>query len=86
VNAGASGSKDSLKSGFVAPRIEGGKVVFEGRGHGHGAGMCQYGAEAMGKSGRGYRQILARYYPGADVEQGGTGAAPSASASLPGGE
>jgi stage II sporulation protein D len=86
VNASASGSKDSLRSGFVAPRVEGGKVVFEGRGHGHGAGMCQYGAEAMGKSGRGYRQILTRYYPGAKVEQGGSSSAANASASLSGGE
>lgn len=72
VNAGASGSKDSLKSGFLAPRIEGGRVVFEGRGHGHGAGMCQYGAEAMGRAGRGHVAILTRYYPGAQVLQAGS--------------
>jgi peptidoglycan hydrolase-like amidase len=48
--------------------------------------MCQYGAETMGKSGRGYRQILARYYPGAEVEQAGSTSAVNASAALPGGE
>jgi stage II sporulation protein D len=68
VNAGASGAKDSLKSGFVSPRIDGGRVVFDGRGHGHGAGMCQFGAEAMGRAGRSHEQILRRYYPGATIE------------------
>ncbi len=68
VNAGATGSKDSLKSGFFSPRVERGTVTLSGRGHGHGSGMCQFGAQAMGKSGRNYREILRRYYPGAVVE------------------
>jgi stage II sporulation protein D len=68
VNAGAAGSKDTLKSGFVTPSLSGGRVTFDGRGHGHGAGMCQFGAEAMSKAGRDHRDILRRYYPGAIVQ------------------
>jgi stage II sporulation protein D len=46
---------------------DGGTFVFEGRGQGHGAGMCQWGAAAMARDGGTYREILARYYPGTDV-------------------
>ena len=75
VNGGATGSRDTLKSGFVSPRVERGKVILDGRGHGHGAGMCQYGAETMAKSGRSHREILLRYYPGATVETAASGGA-----------
>jgi stage II sporulation protein D len=34
-----------------------------GQGYGHGVGMCQWGANGMAKAGKGYREILARYYP-----------------------
>jgi stage II sporulation protein D len=49
----------------VRPGGEG--FVFEGRGRGHGAGLCQWGAAGLAREGKGYREILARYYPGADV-------------------
>jgi len=74
VNAGAAGSKDTLKSGFVSPTISSGRVTFDGRGHGHGAGMCQFGAETMAKAGRDHRDILRRYYPGATVQVAPAGA------------
>lgn len=44
-----------------------GGLVFHGRGAGHGEGLCQRGADQMGVEGRGYRDILAFYYPGAAV-------------------
>jgi peptidoglycan hydrolase-like amidase len=34
-----------------------------GGGWGHGVGMSQYGAEGMGRTGRGYEAILKHYYP-----------------------
>ena len=37
--------------------------TFHGSGEGHGIGLCQRGAEAMGLQGRSYREILAFYYP-----------------------
>lgn len=39
------------------------EVVIEGRGHGHGVGMCQWGARSLAKRGVSYRDILKRYYP-----------------------
>ncbi|MBI5419955.1 MAG: SpoIID/LytB domain-containing protein [Deltaproteobacteria bacterium] len=45
--------------------------LFVGQGYGHGVGMCQWGANGMAKNGKGYREILARYYPGALLARGG---------------
>jgi peptidoglycan hydrolase-like amidase len=38
-------------------------VVVEGRGKGHGVGLCQLGAAWMAEQGYGFREILAHYYP-----------------------
>ena len=46
---------------------ERGGFVFHGRGRGHGAGLCQWGAAGLAREGKGYREILLHYYPGADV-------------------
>ncbi len=43
------------------------KALFEGRGYGHGIGMCQDGAYGMAKAGKNYEQILKKYYPGAQL-------------------
>ncbi|AKQ65286.1 Sporulation protein [Myxococcus hansupus] len=43
--------------------------VFTGRGYGHGAGLCQWGAKALADKGREYREILSHYYPGAELQQ-----------------
>ncbi len=37
--------------------------IFEGRGWGHGVGMCQWGAKGQAERGRSYRSILQFYYP-----------------------
>jgi stage II sporulation protein D len=37
----------------------------EGRGFGHGVGLCQWGAEGQARAGRYAGQILAFYFPGA---------------------
>ena len=42
-------------------------VVFEGKGNGHGVGMCQWGAEGMARLGFKYRDILTHYYPGTSI-------------------
>lgn len=40
-------------------------IKFHGKGYGHGAGLCQWGAMAQAKMGRSYMQILSHYYPDA---------------------
>jgi stage II sporulation protein D len=44
-------------------------VVAAGAGAGHGVGMCQWGAVGRSRAGEGYRQILATYYPGTNLER-----------------
>ena len=46
---------------------EGGVFTFSVTGYGHGVGMSQYGANAMAKTGSGWREILAHYYTGAEL-------------------
>jgi stage II sporulation protein D len=41
-----------------------GEWRFTGEGWGHGVGLCQFGANGMARRGAGFREILARYYPG----------------------
>ena len=43
---------------------------FTGEGWGHGVGMCQFGANGMARRGAGFREILARYYPGTELAGG----------------
>ncbi|HET7791289.1 MAG TPA: SpoIID/LytB domain-containing protein [Gemmatimonadales bacterium] len=40
------------------------KVVAEGRGSGHGIGLCQWGAVGRARAGQNYQRILATYFPG----------------------
>jgi stage II sporulation protein D len=40
-------------------------LVVEGRGSGHGVGLCQWGARGMAVEGASWQRILDRYYPGA---------------------
>jgi len=41
--------------------------AFTGAGYGHGAGMSQWGAYGMAKTGHDYTAILGHYYPGAQT-------------------
>jgi stage II sporulation protein D len=50
-------------------RLEDGEIVVEGRGFGHGIGMCQWGAIGRARAGQGYREILAAYYQDAAVQR-----------------
>lgn len=41
---------------------------FEGRGFGHGVGLCQWGSRYLGQQGLEYRKILEHYYPKAQLK------------------
>ena len=43
------------------------KFILHGAGWGHGVGLCQIGAAAMGARGYEYRDILQHYYPGSTI-------------------
>lgn len=51
-----------LKSTFFSLEPSGDSLVFNGRGFGHGIGMCQEGAMKMTKMGYSYKDVLNFYY------------------------
>ncbi|XGC79584.1 SpoIID/LytB domain-containing protein [Bdellovibrio bacteriovorus] len=57
-----------LKSSIFNLKTVGSSYVFEGRGFGHGVGLCQWGSRALGKNGLSFRQILKHYYPLASLK------------------
>ena len=42
---------------------------FQGKGWGHGVGMCQWGAKGQAEAGRDYRDILDFYYPHSELRK-----------------
>jgi hypothetical protein len=50
-------------------RREGDQLVLEGRGSGHGIGLCQAGATALAAEGASTTEILRHYYPGTVVKE-----------------
>ncbi|MGG0720098.1 SpoIID/LytB domain-containing protein [Robertmurraya massiliosenegalensis] len=51
----------------ISKNLPGVSYKLAGKGFGHGVGMSQYGANAMGKAGKNYQQILSFYYPNAEL-------------------
>jgi stage II sporulation protein D len=58
-----------IKSTAFQIRGEGDGFRIDGEGFGHGVGMCQVGARAMAEEGKRYREILAYYYPLAELRR-----------------
>ncbi len=59
----------ALKSADFEVECDGRACHFHGAGYGHGVGMCQWGAQGMALEGKSYRDILAHYYPGAELKK-----------------
>jgi stage II sporulation protein D (peptidoglycan lytic transglycosylase) len=54
----------SIRSTIFDIERKGSRYLFEGRGYGHGVGLCQTGALAWLKAGAQPEQVLGRYFPG----------------------
>jgi stage II sporulation protein D len=52
-----------LLSTFYTLRVEEGQFKLEGKGLGHGVGLCQWGARGMAQLGFSYQDILRHYFP-----------------------
>jgi stage II sporulation protein D len=57
----------TLSSPHFQIKLEQDRVVFEGRGHGHGVGFCQWGAKGQAEAGRNSLDIVRHYYPGTEI-------------------
>ncbi len=53
-----------LRSTNFTVKVKDEKLIFDTLGYGHCVGMSQYGARAMAKQGKNYREILSWYYKG----------------------
>ena len=60
-------SESHLKRSAFEVSYPDGRIRLDGRGWGHGVGLCQIGAAVMGHRGYPYADILAHYYPGAQL-------------------
>ena len=56
-----------LKSTYFDLEIIGDKILFKGKGFGHGVGLCQEGAMNMIKSGKTHDQVLKYYFGSAQI-------------------
>lgn len=61
-----------LHSPIVEIEFQKEKVILRGSGHGHGVGLCQWGARGLASQGKSYREILEFYYPGVRIVPYGT--------------
>ena len=52
---------------FAITAVDGSRITLTGGGFGHGIGMSQYGADAMGDAGWTYEEILNFYYTGTSI-------------------
>jgi stage II sporulation protein D len=50
--------------------LRGGTLIFDGRGYGHGVGLCQMGAAEMASEHKTADEILGFYFPGAAIRIG----------------
>lgn len=60
-------SDSHLKSSAFEVYREGDDFILDGKGWGHGVGLCQIGAAVMASRGYDYISILKHYYRGADI-------------------
>jgi stage II sporulation protein D len=58
---------NTLRSDSYESSAQTGRLRFDGHGSGHGAGLCQVGAEQMGREKHTYLEILNFYYPGTNM-------------------
>ena len=56
-----------LRSSYFELKATEDSIIIEGKGFGHGVGMCQFGALEMARKGKNYKQILQHYYPGTRI-------------------
>lgn len=57
----------SLRSAAFEISYDSGEFTVTTKGYGHAVGMSQYGANAMAKDGKNYKEILGHYYPDTQI-------------------
>lgn len=60
---------DKMRSTNFSLHWSPGYLEIKGKGHGHGVGLCQYGARDLAIRGSNYMNILKHYYPKANINK-----------------
>lgn len=58
-----------IRSTFFSIQNQAETIIFEGKGWGHGVGMCQWGAKGLAEKGKNYKEIINYYYPEANIKR-----------------
>lgn len=58
-----------VNSGDFEPSLAGDVYTFQGRGFGHGVGMCQWSVKELADRKEDWRDITLKFYPGAKLER-----------------
>jgi len=61
------GDDKILPSAWFTLKTEGNKITAQGKGFGHGVGLCQSGAMGRARSNQNFVEIIRAYYQGVDV-------------------
>jgi len=68
MNTNRPAGEEAIYSGFFTPVSDGNSIrLTQGRGWGHGVGMCQWCAKARADKGLGFEQIVRQSYPSAEL-------------------
>ena len=59
----------NLKSSFFDVNYQDNQIVLNGKGYGHGVGLCQEGAMEMARQGKNFRQIIDFYYKDVEINK-----------------
>lgn len=59
----------SLRSNDFVVKEEDSNIIITTRGYGHGVGLSQYGANALAKQKKSYKEILKYYYQGTEIKK-----------------
>lgn len=54
---------------FILRKKTNNNIVIEGKGFGHGVGLCQWGAIGQSRQGINFKQILNHYFPGTNLRR-----------------
>lgn len=58
----------NLKSTNFSLRLQDDFLMVQGKGNGHGVGLCQFGTRKLAQQGQSFREILKHYYPTAQIK------------------
>jgi stage II sporulation protein D len=61
-------TKGDVHSAWFEIERTGDGWTLRGRGHGHGVGLCQWGADGFAQRGTAFDAILKHFYPGVEIE------------------